>query len=168
MPLYGFLGAPLPSECQEDLDSSTLKCWNVENIEKLKVEMLKMLKSWKLKCWNAENSKTWHSLRRETCCISTISTFSTFQLFNFSTFQLSTFQQFQHFQLSTFQHFNFPYRIQIGMSNLRKLKSWKVEKLKVEMLKIRKMLKCWKLPNVEKLKCWKVERLKSWNAESWT
>ena len=132
------------AECQQDLGSSTSTCWNVENVEKLQAEMLKMLKSWKLKCWKL---KKYHSLHRETVHFQD---FQHSQHFNISTFQLFNFhfRHSQHFQLSTFQQFSIPYRI-LWIFNLRKLKSWK--------------LKCWKCRSVEMLqvdKSWKVDMLK--------
>ena len=134
------------------------KIWNPQpwNVEKLKVEMLKMMTCWKMKVGKFWKVQLRGSFDNELGYAPIISNFSTF---NISTFP--TFQHCQHFQLSTFQfstsptfqHFNFPYRIQIRMFNLRKLKN---EKLKC--WKSRKF-KCWKLKKVKLLtfwKCWNV------------
>ena len=105
------------------------------------------------------------------------------------TFQLSTFQLVQPFQLFNFPIFSIQYEINISI--FWTLKSWTVEKLKVdkfnmlkswnvEILQMLKSLKVqmldfewWQLwrvakssnRKIEQVKSWNVDKLKSWNAE---
>ena len=155
-----------------------------EIFRSFKVEMLKQLKSWK-----AEMLKTWKMWKAEELKVDTLRLSRILFVigFNLSTFELFLiFQPFSFLTCATLQLFNFsppPCKDIDSKLKFEKLKSWKVEKLEVDIMKMLnswkvenwKKMTCWTVESWRKLKCWKVDtsiyhqtlKVESWNLKKW-